>query len=42
MGKRILIESVSVKNFRSIRNETLQIKNLNILVGLNDAGKSNF
>lgn len=40
--RRIVIESVQIKNFRSIRNETLQVKDFNIFVGLNDAGKSNF
>ena len=39
---RILISSVQIKNFRSIRNETLKVNNFNIFVGLNDAGKSNF
>lgn len=42
MKNRIVIKSVSVKNFRSIRNEEIQTKDLNIFVGLNDAGKSNF
>lgn len=32
----------TIKNFRSIRNETIEVKNFNIFVGLNDAGKSNF
>lgn len=40
--KRILIHSIHIKNFRSIRNETIIAKNFNIFVGLNDAGKSNF
>lgn len=39
---RILITSVQIKNFRSIRNINLDTKNFNIFVGLNDAGKSNF
>lgn len=39
--RRIAIESVQIRNFRSIRNETLQVKDFNIFVGLNDAGKSN-
>lgn len=39
---RIKIKSVHIKNFRSIRSETIEVKDLNIFVGLNDAGKSNF
>ncbi len=42
MDKRIIIESVFIKNFRSIRSELIIAKNFNIFVGLNDAGKSNF
>lgn len=38
---RILITSIQIKNFRSIRNITIDAKNFNIFVGLNDAGKSN-
>ena len=41
MNKRIFINSIRIKNFRSIRNETIDAKNMNIFVGLNDAGKSN-
>lgn len=39
---RIKIKSVHIKNFRSIRSETIEATDLNIFVGLNDAGKSNF
>lgn len=39
--KRIKIASIRIKNFRSIRNETIAAKDFNIFVGLNDAGKSN-
>ncbi len=39
--KRIKISSIRIKNFRSIRNELITAKDLNIFVGLNDAGKSN-
>ena len=39
--KRIKIASIRIKNFRSIRNETITAKDFNIFVGLNDAGKSN-
>ena len=38
---RISIQSIQVKNFRSIRNVIILAKNLNIFVGLNDVGKSN-
>jgi predicted ATPase len=38
-----MIKSIKVKNFLSFENETFPIdKNLNILVGINGAGKSNF
>ena len=39
--KRIRISQIQIKNFRSIRNEVIVPKDLNIFVGLNDAGKSN-
>ena len=42
MEKRIIIKSIKIKNFRSIRNETIDVKNMNIFVGQNDVGKSNF
>lgn len=35
------IETVQIKYFRSIYNEQLMLGNLNMFVGLNDAGKSN-
>lgn len=38
---RILITSVQIKNFRSIRSINIETKNFNIFVGLNYAGKSN-
>lgn len=41
MNNRIIISSIQIRNFRSIRNETIAAKNLNVFVGLNDAGKSN-
>lgn len=41
MDNRILISSIQIRNFRSIRNQTLECKNLNVLVGENDVGKSN-
>lgn len=39
--KRIKISSIRIENFRSIRNEQIQVKDFNIFVGLNDSGKSN-
>lgn len=41
MSNRIIIKSIRIKNFRSIRNELIEAKNMDIFVGLNDAGKSN-
>lgn len=39
--KKIFIQSITIKNFRSIRRETVKTTNFNIFVGNNDAGKSN-
>lgn len=36
------INRVIIRNFRSIVNETFEAKKLNIIVGTNDVGKSNF
>lgn len=41
VDKRIKISSIRIENFRSIRNEQIQVKDFNIFVGLNDSGKSN-
>ena len=41
MGNRITIQSIRIKNFRSIRNATVNVSGMNIFVGLNDVGKSN-
>lgn len=41
MINRIIIDFIRIKNFRSIRNEVIDAKDMNILVGLNDVGKSN-
>lgn len=38
----MIIESIHVQNFRSIKNETLNCDNLTALVGPNGAGKSSF
>lgn len=42
MSSRILIQSISIRNFRSIKKDTIVLNNINIFVGLNDAGKSNY
>lgn len=36
-----MISSIRIRNFRSIRNELIEAKNMNVFVGLNDVGKSN-
>ncbi len=36
------IEKVTIKNFRSFKNETVEVSDINVFVGKNDAGKSNF
>lgn len=41
MTNRITIQSIRIKNFRSIRNVFINVSGMNIFVGLNDAGKSN-
>ena len=41
MDNRIIIRSIQIKNFRSIRNITISLSKMNIFVGLNDVGKSN-
>ena len=38
----LIIKSVSVENFRSIKSETLHCDNLTVLVGGNGSGKSSF
>lgn len=38
---RISISNIQIKNFRSIKNLNLRTDDLNIIVGLNDVGKSN-
>ena len=37
----MVIKEIQIKNFRSIRNMTISAKRLNVIVGLNDVGKSN-
>lgn len=41
MDSRILIRSIMIKNFRSIRRENIKVSDFNVFVGMNDAGKSN-
>lgn len=41
MKNSITIKTISIKNFRSIRNIKIDVDDLNIFVGLNDIGKSN-
>lgn len=38
---RISISNIQIKNFRSIKNLNVKTDDLNIIVGLNDVGKSN-
>lgn len=37
-----MIEQVLIKNYKSIKNLRLPLRKLNVLVGSNGAGKSNF
>lgn len=41
MDNRILICSIMIKNFRSIRRDNIKVSDFNVFVGMNDAGKSN-
>ncbi|MDE6947364.1 MAG: ATP-binding protein [Anaeroplasmataceae bacterium] len=41
MDNRILIRSIMIKNFRSIRRDNIKVSDFNVFVGMNDAGKSN-
>lgn len=38
----MFIKSVEIKNFRSIINEKIELNNIVVLIGNNDAGKSNY
>lgn len=42
VGDFMIVESLHVKNFRSILNETLDFEDLTALVGANGSGKSSF
>lgn len=37
-----MITRIRIRNFRSFRNTTVNLKPFNVLVGPNDSGKSNF
>ena len=37
-----MIESVEIKNFKSIKSKYFPLRNLNVLLGLNGMGKSSF
>lgn len=37
-----MIESITIKNFKSIKDLTLRLRPINVLIGPNGAGKSNF
>ncbi len=41
MGYRVELKKLRIKNFRSIVDETINLDDYNIFVGLNDCGKSN-
>ncbi len=41
MNNRIIIRAIRIRNFRSIRNVSIKLSQMNIFVGLNDVGKSN-
>jgi len=41
MENRIVIRSITIKNFRSIRRANINTSDFNVFVGTNDAGKSN-
>lgn len=37
-----MLKKIAIRNFKSLKNTVIETKNLNILVGLNGAGKSSF
>ena len=37
-----MIQSIEIKNFKSIKEKNFNLKNLNVLLGLNGQGKSSF
>jgi energy-coupling factor transporter ATP-binding protein EcfA2 len=38
----IMLETVTIKNFRSLRDVTLNLQKVNLLIGPNNSGKTNF
>ncbi len=42
MAKLGKLEKIQLKGFKSIRNMDLELRRLNVLIGANGAGKSNF
>lgn len=36
-----MLEKIRIRNFKSIKDQTISFKNLNIIIGANNAGKSN-
>ena len=37
-----MLKNIKIKNFKSIKDQDIDLKNLNVLIGQNGAGKSNF
>jgi predicted ATPase len=37
-----MLKNIKIKNFKSIKDQDITLKNLNVLIGQNGAGKSNF
>ena len=42
LSKALMISSIHIEGFKSIREMTLALRPINILIGANGAGKSNF
>ena len=42
LSKALMISSIHIEGFKSIREMTLPLRPINILIGANGAGKSNF
>lgn len=36
------IKQITIKGYKSIKNQTVELRNLNVLIGSNGIGKSNF
>ena len=37
-----MLKNIQIQNFKSIKDQSIDLKNLNVLIGQNGAGKSNF